>query len=247
MLSIKEVFEKFEELHSYSFTTISSDGYPEIRIAHFLTYDTDGLYFQTMNVKPFYKQLKEQKKLAACALVAEDGKATHDTDGLSYFPPGYYIRATGDVREVSLSELEKKAEKDENKFRPLLLDINRYPTMTTFVLYKFRGEVYDYDFEKKYRSHKILRERFSFNNMNYLEPGFFINKDKCIACGTCEKVCTFDAIVKGEKYSINGSRCDECGSCYTACPTNAIVAKIPLEEGLRKSIGKKIIKYSLNK
>lgn len=47
MLSIKEIFEAFEQLHSYSFSTIH-DGYPEIRIAHFLTYDEEGLYFQTM-------------------------------------------------------------------------------------------------------------------------------------------------------------------------------------------------------
>lgn len=247
MLKIKEIFEKFEKLHSYSFTTIGSDSYPEVRIAHFLTYDDEGLYFQTMNVKPFYSQLIHQKKIAVCALVANEGKATHDKDGLSYFPPGYYIRTTGDVKEISFLELKEKAKKDPIKFNPLILDIERYPTMTTFVLHKFRGEVYDYDFEKKYRNHKLERERFSFNNMELERPGFYINKEKCIACGLCKKVCTFNAIVKGDKYSIDGSRCDECGSCYTVCPTNAIIAKNPLKDNKRSIIGKKVLNYSLSK
>jgi len=46
-MKVNEVFEKFERLHSYSFATID-DGYSEIRIAHFLPYDEEGLYFQTI-------------------------------------------------------------------------------------------------------------------------------------------------------------------------------------------------------
>lgn len=242
-LTIKEVFDKFEKIHSYSFTTINNDGYPEIRIAHFITYDEDGLYFMTMKVKPFYKQLVENNKVAACALIAADEEVTHDEDGLSYFPPGYYIRVSGDVRELSFEELSEKANND-SKFDPLIKDIERYPTMTTFVLHKFKGEVYDYDFSKINRDHKLERERFEFGGMEQSQAGFTINPEKCISCGTCAKVCSFSAIIPGEKYSINPNRCDECGSCYSACPVNAIIAKSPLEESERKEFGKKIIAYS---
>jgi ferredoxin len=241
-MEIKEVFEKFEKLHSYSSATIDGD-YPEIRIAHFLTYDDEGLYFMTMKVKPFYNQLIKTKKVAACALIAEDGASGHDDEGLSSFPPGFYIRVSGDVRELSMAELNHKAEKDE-KFMPLVKDIERYPTMTTFVLHRFKGEVYDYDFAKESRDHKLQRSRFDFAGMKKIPAGFYIEPEKCISCGTCAKVCTFNAIVSGDKYSINGLRCDECGSCYSACPVNAIVAKSPMSEDERRACGKKIIAYA---
>ncbi|SHH98265.1 4Fe-4S binding protein [Clostridium grantii] len=241
MLSTKKIFEKFEALSAYTFTTIDGE-YPETRIAHFLTYDDEGLYFQTMKVKPFYCQLKKTNKVAACSLVADSVAATHDEDGLPDFPEGFFIKISGDVRELSFEELTKKSEND-SKFLALVNDIERYPTMTTFILYRYKGELYDYDFAKKNRDHKLERERFSFGGMNQIEPGFKIQSDKCIACDSCFKACTFDAIIPGEKYSINSSRCDECGSCYSICPVNAVIAKTPMDEEYRKECGKKIRKY----
>ena len=241
-MNIKEIYEKFEKLHSYSFATIDGD-MPQIRIAHFLTYDDDGLYFQTMKVKPFYRQLTQTNKVAVCALVAGDGAATHDEDGLSEFPPGYAIRVSGNVREVTLEELEKKAEND-NKFMPLLKDIERYPTMTTFVVHSFEGGIFDYDFEGSSRDHKLERIRFGFGGMKAVPAGFSIDEEKCIGCGLCAKVCTFKAIVEGEKYSILGNRCDECGSCYTVCPQNAVIPKTQMEEADRKQCGKVVLAYA---
>lgn len=240
MFDTKEVFERFEKISAYTFATIDGD-YPETRIAHFLTYDDEGLYFQTMKVKPFYKQLKTTGKVAVCSLVAENVAADHDENGLPSFPEGYFIRVSGDVRELSFEELELKAKKDP-KFLPLIKDIERYPTMTTFVLYKYKGEVYDYDFEKKNRVHKLERQRFSFGGMEVIPPGFTIDKDKCIGCGSCRKVCTFSAIIPGEKYSINPNRCDECGSCYSVCPVNAVKAKTPMEDSYRRECQRKLKK-----
>ncbi len=241
-MNIEEIYDKFERLHSYSFATIDGD-YPEIRIAHFLTYDDEGLYFMTMKVKPFYEQLIKTNKVAACALIADADPSSHDEDGLSNFPPGYSIRVSGDVRELSLKELSSKAVKDD-RFNPLLKDIERYPTMTTFVLYSFKGEIFDYDFIKNKRDHKLERLRFTYKGMKTAPAGFKIDQDKCIACGLCQEVCTFAAIVPGEKYSLLGSRCDECGSCYSVCPVGAITAKYPMNEDNRKECGKKILEYS---
>lgn len=244
-MNIKEIFEKFDGISAYTFATIDGD-YPETRIAHFLTYDEEGLYFQTMKVKPFYRQLKNTNKVAVCSLVAQPSKVKHDEKGLSLFKPGYFIRANGDVKEIDFEILTKKASK-ESRFMPLVKDIERYPTMTTFVLYNFKGELYDYDFEKQNRGHKIERERFSFGEMDYIKPGFKIDKEKCIACGSCVKVCTFSAIIPGKKYSINGNRCDECGSCYSVCPVNAIESKVPMSEENRKECGRKIREYVKSK
>ena len=242
VLSIKEIFEHFEKNAAYSFATLE-DGRPQIRVAHLLNYDEDGLYFQTMKVKPFYHQLVTGGKVAVSTVVAKEGAATHDENGLSLFPPGYTIHLTGDVREISLSDLEKKAEKDK-RFDPMVKDIERYPTMTTFVIYKFSGELYDYDFEFINRDHKLERERFSYG-LPIQDPGFHIT-DKCIECGLCYKVCSFSAIVPGKPYKINSVRCDECGSCYSVCPVKAVVAKSEMKEEDRKEAGRKLIAMYMN-
>lgn len=244
-MEIKNIFEKFDNMNSYTFATIDGD-YPETRIAHLLTYDDDGLYFQTMKVKPFYRQLKETNKVAICSLVTEQGAITHDDNGLPIFEPGFFIRANGDTREINLDELKTKSKKD-SRFLPLLKDIERYPTMTTFVLYRFKGELYDYDFGKETRDHKLERERFSYGGIDYIPAGFYIDPTNCISCGNCTKVCSFNAIIPGEKYSINGTHCDECGSCYTVCPVNAIKSKTPMEDEDRKSCGKSIFSYVKSK
>lgn len=238
-MDIKEIFEKFEANAAYTFSTID-DGYPETRIAHFLMYDEDGLYFQTMKVKPFYKQLKEQNTVAVCSLVSEQGAATHDQNGLPNFNPGHFIKLSGDCKELTMQELKDKANKNE-KFIPLINDIKRYPTMTTFVLYRFKGEVFDYDFAKEHRDHKIERERFSFGGMKFIPSGMRI-KSNCISCGRCKQVCTFDAIDYDKSFSINGNRCDECGSCYAVCPVNAIESKCDIDENERQLIANGIIK-----
>lgn len=241
MLNTKEIFERFEKVSAYTFATIDGD-YPQTRIAHFLTYDDEGLYFQTMKVKPFYRQLVETEKVSVCSLVADSVAATHDNDGLPSFPAGYTIRISGDIKELSYEELTAKAKYDD-RFLPLIKDIERYPTMTTFVLYKYKGDIFDYDFEYNKRNHKIEREYFTFGGTNIVPPGFTIDEEICIGCGKCAKVCTFNAIIPGENYSINGSHCDECGSCYSVCPVNAILAKTPMEEEYRKECGKKIKEY----
>ena len=233
----KEVFEHFEKLHSYSFATID-DGYPEVRIAHFITYDDDGIYFQTMRVKPFYKQLKDTKRVAVISLVADGGKVIENDEGLSDFPPGYFIKLKGDVKEISFHELEEKAKKD-SRFTSLVKDIERYPTMTTFVINKYNGEIFDYDFELANRPNKIERTRFSFNGMDIKKAGFTIDRNKCISCGACEKVCTFKAIEKVDgKYHIIGKYCDECGSCYSVCPVHAVIPKCEMREEDRNDCNK---------
>lgn len=238
----KEVYNYFEQLHAYIFSTIE-DGYPVSRVAHFNTYDDDGLYFMTMKVKPFYKQLKETGRVSVCALIANQEIASHDENGLPGFPPGYFVRVSGEIREVSTEELMEKA-KENNRFKAMVKDLERYPTMITFVLHRYKGEVYDYDFELTSRDHKIIRERFDFGGMEVEPSGFTIDSEKCITCGQCFKVCSFKAIVPGENfYSINALRCDECGSCYVVCPVNAVTAKSPLEEEERKIIGKQTLAY----
>jgi len=46
-----------------------------------------------------------------------------------------------------------------------------------------------------------------------------IDKNKCIQCGLCTKLCRFNAI---RDFSVDGISCEGCGFCYRICPCNAI-------------------------
>ncbi len=219
-MTIKEIYKAFDKIGSCVFTTIDDDE-PISRIAHFRAFDEEGIYFMTMHIKPFYKQLKSTGKLSVCGLNA-NSQVTHISDKEIAFDPGYSIRLTGDVREVSMDEIKAKNNPD---FTYCIEDHKKYPAMVIFVIYKGKGEIFDYDFEKTHRDHKLERTRFVFGGETVAPSGLTIT-DTCISCGKCIQKCSFDAITKGDtQYHINSNRCDECGDCYTVCPVSAITLR----------------------
>ncbi len=225
-MTIKEIYEKFEKIGCLTFATIGDDGYPETRIAHLFAYDEEGLYLRTMEVKPFYKQLTENGKLSICGMSAST-QVTHDEKGLPLFQPGFTLRATGDVKEISFDELLKKESKSAG-FAMGIADMRKYTNERALILYRFKGELYDYDFELVTRDHKLSREQFSFGDFPITFKGQRIG-DNCISCGLCKKKCDeikFKAIYRQEdgKYFIDNSRCDACGSCTMVCPQKCIEA-----------------------
>lgn len=46
-----------------------------------------------------------------------------------------------------------------------------------------------------------------------------VDKDKCISCGKCARVCKMDVDVT---KTPNHTECIRCGKCVTACPTEAV-------------------------
>ncbi len=219
-MTIQEIYEYFDRIGCCTFATIGGE-YPETRIAHFLVYDDEGIYFMTMNTKPFYKQLKTTGKLSVCGLYARS-QVDATSDGKPEFDPGYFIRLTGDVREVTIDEIKAK---NNPAFDYCIYDNQRYPSMTAFVLFRAKGEIFDYDFAKENRDHKLERVRFSYGGFEYEKPGLTIT-DRCTGCGECIKTCSYSAIYEeGDRYKINGGRCDECGNCVIACPVDAVEHK----------------------
>lgn len=222
MLSIKEVYDLFDEIGRCSFATLDGNGGVDSRIAHFFAYDDEGLYLRTMSGKPFYRQMIEGGKLSVCG-EHTIAPVTWDEDRMPHFQPGFMLRVSGDVRLLSSEEVARHAETDPN-FAVAVYDTNKYPETVVLVLHRAWGELYDYDFNMINRDHKILRERFAWGGATFVDPGFHIT-DECIECGLCENACTHKAIVPRNPYKILGERCDECGNCHNACPVGAVVEK----------------------
>ncbi|ABV34432.1 MULTISPECIES: 4Fe-4S binding protein [Pseudothermotoga] len=49
-----------------------------------------------------------------------------------------------------------------------------------------------------------------------------INQALCTSCGTCQKVCIYDAPYQSEKSYVISELCDGCGLCVKLCPVKAI-------------------------
>jgi MinD superfamily P-loop ATPase len=62
-----------------------------------------------------------------------------------------------------------------------------------------------------------------------------VDPELCEACGRCEEVCRFDAVVPpeddGEAFSIDSVACEGCAVCYFQCPAEAIRMEEP-QDGL---------------
>lgn len=100
MLSIAEVYELFDKVGCCSFATLDGKGGVDSRIAHFFAHDENGLYLRTMTGKPFYRQMIEGGKLSVCGEVTA-APCEWDEDNMPHFQPGYMVRVSGDVRELS--------------------------------------------------------------------------------------------------------------------------------------------------
>ena len=71
--------------------------------------------------------------------------------------------------------------------------------------------------------HLILKPENQESEAFYSGEKATIDKDKCIACGACVKVCRFAAIVaQTGYYEVESLDCEGCGYCSQVCPTEAI-------------------------
>jgi len=64
----------------------------------------------------------------------------------------------------------------------------------------------------------------------------YVNEEKCIGCGICEKVCKFNAVTIDKRAKINPNACTMCGICVAACPADAIDMGFFSEDGIKAMI-----------
>lgn len=225
-MTIKEIYEAADKIGLLTFSTIYN-GEVHSRIAHFNGYDDEGIYLRTMGNKGYGRQLRDGGKVTVCGHFG-GGILNHDNVGAEpVFAPGYSFRLIGEVRFVTAEQIVERA-KTNKMLEVAARDITAYPAMANgnFVIHKAKGEIFDYDFAKVERDHKLLRTRFAYGGATYNPAGVIIT-DECVGCGTCKSICSFDAIeIVDGRYRVMPERCDDCGSCLLRCPIGAIAESL---------------------
>ena len=87
-MNLKEIFQAIGKIGSLSVSTFDGENI-QSRYINFFGYDDDGLYFMTMNVKPFYRQLSRNSHIAASGIYPSGAKTDVDEHGMPIRPPGF--------------------------------------------------------------------------------------------------------------------------------------------------------------
>jgi len=196
---MEKAFKILRDVKSVVISTVK-EGIPQSRIIDILHYDEGGIYFVTLKVKPFYRQLIKEMKIAVTGM---------NSDYVQ-------VRIVGDIQVMNDQLIENLFEKNP-ELEKLFPGKNGNDNFSVFYLSKGKGEIFDLSG----RENKMNRERFAFGGESVNESGCVIT-ESCVQCGECLKACPFKAISEGVPYVINGNQCDECGICYTLCPADAI-------------------------
>ena len=97
-----------------------------------------------------------------------------------------------------------------------------YPTeasreaLEVFQIWRGSSELFDLS------QRPIYRQSFSFGGQASNAHGYFIDTNKCIACGTCNEACPQDCISHDGARAIDQSHCLHCGRCLEVCPAGAV-------------------------
>ena len=67
--------------------------------------------------------------------------------------------------------------------------------------------------------HLILQPEILESRKFYGIKRAFIDKEKCIQCGTCQEACRFGAIAD---FEVDTPLCEGCGVCHLVCPEDAV-------------------------
>jgi len=90
-----------------------------------------------------------------------------------------------------------------------------------------------------------LEQLFLINHEKELEQASAVNKDKCLRCLTCYRICPHAAVVIQNNYQpiIIPEACFGCGICVSHCPAKAIEQALS-SEGIKDSLSEKTVVFA---
>ena len=97
-MTLTEIHEAIAKIGSLTITTLDGD-IMHSRIISICGGDDEGIYFLTMDVKPFYRQLKENPQVALCGIYPSSRKTGKNAVGQPTFAPGFTLHITGEARK----------------------------------------------------------------------------------------------------------------------------------------------------
>ena len=163
----------------------------------------------------FAKRLKKTKAFtfAICTCGANAGNALkklskiyHINSSYSIIMPSNYIVGE-DIEEKSVilnkldnakKEIDKISKEILKKKKVYNVEEGKFPTMKSNIINK------------------------GFNNFARTTKPFYVDKEKCISCGLCAKMCPAYTITLVNGNPVWGEKCYQCLKCINYCPKEAI-------------------------
>ncbi|MCK9175749.1 MAG: pyridoxamine 5'-phosphate oxidase family protein [Desulforhopalus sp.] len=102
------VREAIKKIDAFSMTTMNGEQMYS-RIVSVCGSDEENIYFLTMNVKPFYRQLAADHRISICGIYPHGYTTSNNEVGQPHWDPGFTLRVTGEVREIPEQEVREKA------------------------------------------------------------------------------------------------------------------------------------------
>ena len=90
-MEMSHIHAAIEKIGCLTFTTLDGDTMHS-RIISVCGCDEEGIYFLTMDVKPFYRQLTVNPHVALCGIYPSSRKSGKNKVGQPYFFPGFTAR-----------------------------------------------------------------------------------------------------------------------------------------------------------
>jgi uncharacterized pyridoxamine 5'-phosphate oxidase family protein/ferredoxin len=174
--SVEKAFMLLREVKSVAVATLNS-GTPDVRIADVMLAERDGLYFITARGKPYYRQIRENPKLAICGM---------DKNYVS-------VRVVGDIQFCNdRNTVDKIFEHNP------IFDLSMEPPLRT--RFAFGGETVNppgYLITDKCTACGLCLDACP---VGVISEGkvYLIDGSHCLECGRCAEVCPEDAINPSE-------------------------------------------------
>ncbi|MCD7763772.1 MAG: 4Fe-4S binding protein, partial [Lachnospiraceae bacterium] len=193
--------KKLQYVGVLAFSTVDSDGSPQIRNISAIHYEPDAMYFFTARGKNFCREL------------LSDGRV----QVLGYTRYKEMIRLSGRAVPVPQEEQQKWTDVIFDE-QPYLANVYPGDTRKIGIVFKIRNAEIEYF---HLGVNPIFRETYTIGKGTIRPKGYRI-MDACIGCGKCVKICPQKSIEKGKPSVIHQEHCLHCGNCFENCPVKAI-------------------------